>query len=192
MLEPAPRSRSFRTSLRTLIAATALSGLLVLLGDASAARAACPAQWHSPSRMSVQEARSSLYCLINEQRAANGLGTLTANASLGQAAEHHSRAMKTRNFFGHEPDGPAARRARRRGYMAGASWWMVGESLGWGRGDRGTPGGILAAMMASPTHQAVLLDGRFRDIGVGVAMGTPLPGRARNAAIYTVDLGVRK
>jgi uncharacterized protein YkwD len=46
-------------------------------------------------------------------------------------------------------------------------------------------------MMASPIHREVLLDPGFRDIGVGVAMGVPLPGRARNAAILTMDLGAR-
>ncbi|MFL5906401.1 MAG: CAP domain-containing protein [Solirubrobacterales bacterium] len=169
-----------------------LAILGLCLGGASDARASCPGEFNSPSQLSTNGARSSLFCLVNEERQANGLIALAPNRSLGLAAEHHSRAMDRRNFFGHEPDGSPASRARQAGYMSGTSWWTVGEALAWGRGYRGTPQGAMAAMMASPVHRAVILDGRWHDLGVGVAMGTPLPGGGANAAIYTVDLGVRR
>lgn len=187
-----PRALPLRRFLRTFIPALALSGVLLCLFGSSPASAACASASSTPSSLTRFAARSSVFCLINEQRAANGLPALTPSRSLGLAAEHHSRAMKARKFFGHQPDGNPARRARRAGYMAGASWWMVGEALGWGRGSTGTPSWIVAAMMGSPAHRAVLLNGTFRDIGVGVAMGAPIQGRGRNAAIYTVALGARR
>jgi len=39
-----------------------------------------------------------------------------------------------------------------------------------------------------PAHRANTLDGRFRDIGLGVAVGTPAGG---GGGTYTNDFGVR-
>jgi uncharacterized protein YkwD len=187
------RGRAALGRQRLLLAAIAAAIITLLLpGSAEAAHGGCAGASSAPSQLSRFAARSALFCLINQERAANGLGTLSGNPALGRAAEHHSRAMNSRNFFGHEPDGSPASRARKRGYMRGASWWMIGETLAWGRGSGGSPGAALSAMMASPTHRAVILDDRFRDIGVGVAMGKPIPERGRNAAIYSVEFGVRK
>jgi uncharacterized protein YkwD len=43
--------------------------------------------------------------------------------------------------------------------------------------------------MDSPGHRAVLLTRRFREIGVGVAIGSPAGSGL--GAIYTVDVGFR-
>jgi uncharacterized protein YkwD len=177
--------------LSKISAVLALTALFIcVLGD-SPAQAACASESSSPSQLTRLAARSAVFCLINEQRSAHGLATLTPNQSLGRAAEKHSRTMNAWNFFGHTGDGTPVRRAHRSGYMRGASSWMLGETLAWGRGSRGTPAGVVAAMMASPIHRDVLLNPSFREIGVGVAMGAPVHERARNAAIYTLDLGVR-
>jgi len=177
--------------LSRISAALALTALFVcLLGD-SQARAACASESSSPAQLTRLAARSALFCLVNEERSAHGLGALSANPSLGRAAEKHSRMMNSWNFFGHVGDGTPVRRARRSGYMAGTSWWKLGETLAWGRGRSGTPDALFAAMMASPIHREVLLDPSYHDIGVGVAMGAPLRGHARNAAILTMDLGAR-
>jgi uncharacterized protein YkwD len=187
------RRRTFARPLPLrLIVASVLAVLGICLIGTSEARASCPGEWTTPSRLTTFQARAALFCAINEERSANGLGALAPNGSLGRAGEHHARAMNSRNFFGHEPDGSPASRARQRGYMAGASWWMVGETLAWGRGSNGTPAAALSAMMASPMHRGVILDGRWRDLGVGVAMGVPVRERARNAAIYSVEFGVRR
>ena len=45
--------------------------------------------------------------------------------------------------------------------------------------------------MASPPHRAALLDPRFREIGVGVALGAPRGGITAPAATYVGELGVR-
>jgi uncharacterized protein YkwD len=187
------RRRTFARplSLRLLLASV-LAALAVCLVGTSEARASCPGEWSTPADLGTFRARAALFCAINEVRSSNGLSALAHNSSLGRAGEHHSRAMNARNFFGHEPDGSPTSRARQRGYMAGASWWMVGETLAWGRGSNGTPGAVLDGMMASPMHRSVILDGRWRDLGVGVAMGVPVRERARNAAIYSVEFGVRR
>jgi uncharacterized protein YkwD len=42
--------------------------------------------------------------------------------------------------------------------------------------------------MHSPGHRSNMLRPSFRDIGIGIAMGTPFGG---SGATYTTDFGVR-
>jgi uncharacterized protein YkwD len=48
----------------------------------------------------------------------------------------------------------------------------------------------VAAWIASPAHERVLLDADFAEVGVGVALGVPVatPGTLP-AATYTLDVG---
>ena len=77
-------------------------------------------------------------------------------------------------------------RARKAGYPGRT----LGEDIGWGTYDLGTPSAIVAAWMKSPPHRAIILSGRFREIGVGVAIGTP-SNRTHTGAVYTLDVGRR-
>ena len=46
--------------------------------------------------------------------------------------------------------------------------------------------------MHSPGHRANILNGGFRDIGIGIATGAPVHLRgAANGATYTTDFGFR-
>jgi uncharacterized protein YkwD len=177
-----------RRTVRRLGVATALA--MAFLGSVaiSAARASCPGASASPNPLS--SARYTVYCLINEERTDNGLSPLALNTSLSRAAQHHSRAMNARNFFGHTGDGSPVTRVRRAGYMKGTSSWGVGEDLGWGPGAIATPDYAVRAWMASPIHRAELLSPRYYEVGVGVALGSPIP-RKRAGAIYTADFGFR-
>jgi uncharacterized protein YkwD len=42
--------------------------------------------------------------------------------------------------------------------------------------------------LTSPGHRAILLDGRYKDVGVGVALGAPGHG---DGATFTGDFGAR-
>ena len=149
----------------------------------------CADEARVPAELSTQAARDSVACLINEQRALSGLGPLTVNVNLQQAAQAHSKAMNKRNFFAH---GSALNRVKRAGYVGGASLWRVGEVIAWGKGGAGTPKSTLAAWMRSPSHRAALLMPGFQELGVGVAKGSPQTRKRQlGAAIYTVDFGVR-
>jgi len=96
--------------------------------------------------------------------------------------------MVARGFFDHvSPDGGTlSDRVHRTGY----SGRTLGEDIGWGTYDLGTPSAIVAAWMKSPPHRAIILRGRFREIGVGVAIGTP-GDRTETGAVYTLDVGRR-
>jgi uncharacterized protein YkwD len=100
--------------------------------------------------------------------------------------------MDASNFFSHDGDGSMIDRVRASGYLAGASTWMVGENISWGAGRQGSPKATVARWMASPGHRSTMLSPRFRDIGVGVAMGSPVGGGGANTAIYTADFGLSR
>jgi uncharacterized protein YkwD len=130
-------------------------------------------------------------CLINQARGNNGLGALRATSSLERAAAAPSRAMVRRAFFAHDsPSGSTPKqRIDRAGYFDGASSWAMGETIAWGSGGRATPASIVRSWLQSPGHRAILLDGRYHDLGVGIAIGAP--GREGGGATFTGDFGAR-
>jgi uncharacterized protein YkwD len=144
-------------------------GALLTLPVASAL--ACANDRVQPGAVSAHAYGRAVECLVNEQRAAAGLRALSHDRRLARAARRYSSAMVRERFFDHvSPEGSTlGQRARAAGYRGGA----LGETLGWGQGDLATPSAIVAAWMASPPHHAVLLDGEFRRIGLGVAVGSP-------------------
>jgi uncharacterized protein YkwD len=134
--------------------------------------------------------RAALRCLVNATRAEHGLRTLRSDARLNAAADRHSADMVTRGFFAHvTPDGRSVtERIRESGYLGGSQDWALGEDIGWGTGALSTPAAIFRAFMHSPPHRRVILDRDFREIGVGVAQGVPVPGESAGAT-FTLDFG---
>ena len=94
----------------------------------------------------------------------------------GQAtAARHSNDMVQNGFFGHtSPAGSTfIDRIMATGYTRGARSWLVGENIVWGSGGLSTPASMVEAWMESPPHRANLLRGRFREIELSGARGTP-------------------
>jgi hypothetical protein len=47
--------------------------------------------------------------------------------------------------------------------------------------------------MASPPHRAIMLDGKYRDAGVGAIPSTPrVIGDGRGGATYAIEFGLRQ
>ena len=51
-----------------------------------------------------------------------------------------------------------------------------------------TPASIVRSWLRSPGHRAILLDGRYDDVGIGIALGAPVGG---SGATFTGDFGER-
>ena len=49
---------------------------------------------------------------------------------------------------------------------------LVGETIARGRAATGSPAGIVSQWMHSVLHRHVILNGGFRVVGIGVAIGT--------------------
>jgi uncharacterized protein YkwD len=100
--------------------------------------------------------------LVNVQRANAGLGALTSQSQLTQAAQTHASDMGCRFFMSHTgSDGstPDVRIARA-GYVY--SWW--GENVASGFS---TPADVMTAWMNSPSHRDNILNPNFTQIGIG-------------------------
>ena len=160
----------------------------------AAPAAACAGANTQPSQLTVLEARTSAVCLINQRRKQNGLPKLSLSIRLQRAAQRHSNAMDIGNFFDHEsPSGnDPISRIQDTGYLAGAASWAIGENIRWGSGSLGTPRVAVQEWMNSPSHRQIMLSRRYRQIGIGVAIGSPDGNSENNAAIYTSDFGYRK
>jgi uncharacterized protein YkwD len=156
----------------------------------AAAASACAGAQSRPSPASLDRAIRATVCLINQARGHHGLGALRATGSLERAATAHSRDMVLHDFFAH--DSPAGstpkQRIDRAGYFDGASSWALGETIAWGSGGRAPPAAIGRAGVRAPRPRAILLDGRYHDLGVGIALGAP--GRG-GGATFTGDFGAR-
>jgi uncharacterized protein YkwD len=184
------RGRPFVRAAAALLATSAL--ILVADPTQASAQIPCPGSDAAPSAQTLPSAAGEIVCLVNAHRATHGLRPLTANADLAQAAGRHSRDMVRRAFFAHvTPTGKGpGRRIRGSGYLRGVLRWSIGENLAWGTGSLSTPDAIVAAWIASPAHERVLLDTQVREVGVGIAIGVPVstPGPP-NGATYTLDSG---
>src|SRR4051794_27194219 len=140
----------------------------------SAQASACQGTNLAPSRQSADGARQAITCLINRSRHKQGLRRLRISAPLVTAAQEHSDAMASQNFFSHEGDGTPVSRAQAAGYAVGARTWGLGENLEWASGKAGSPRGIVRGWMRSAEHRSVMFTRRFRQVGVGVSYGSPL------------------
>ncbi|MEW5850089.1 MAG: CAP domain-containing protein [Myxococcota bacterium] len=104
--------------------------------------------------------------LVNEERAAQGLGALTWNDDVAKVAYDHSVDMQERNYFDHtnpDGDGPMQRLDK-----AGVSYSAAGENIAQGYP---TPEEVMAAWMNSEGHRANILRPGFTQLGVGVRQG---------------------
>jgi uncharacterized protein YkwD len=97
--------------------------------------------------------------------------------------------MVRRDFFAH---GNFVARILNARYTGRRSAWSLGENIAWGTGTYATPREIVKSWMNSSGHRHNILNGRFRDIGIGIVAGAP--GMARSSAAgatYTTDFGRR-
>jgi uncharacterized protein YkwD len=182
-----------RKGLRAFSGAAGLLTVLALAGPIASA-AACKGAGQTPTQQTAAQAKRAVICLINHRRARVHLRKLHGNRLLTQAAEVHSASMNTLNYFAHDSssDGSPVSRISATGYMSGASFWTVGENLGWGVGGESTPRKLVAAWLASPEHRSVMLSRSFREIGLGLVPGSPTGTEEGAAAIYTADFGFRR
>jgi uncharacterized protein YkwD len=148
----------------------------------------------APNAQNLERIRVATLCLVNRERTSHGENPLTANSDLQQAAQGHTTSMVVENYFEHlGPGGETPlQRMRASGYIYNSQiGYAVGENIAWGTLSMGTPRSIVAAWMASPGHRANILEGRFKDTGIGVSPHPPTAlGGGQSGGIYTQDFGV--
>lgn len=103
-----------------------------------------------------QAAAKAAFDLVNTRRQEAGLGKLTWNSGLEQAAA--VRAVEASQSFSHtRPDG--------------SDWWTVNSNLMYGENlakGYATGDSVVKGWMDSPTHKANIMDGEFTTIAITV------------------------
>jgi uncharacterized protein YkwD len=135
------------------------------------------------SSASPKKLRGALLCLVNNKRAAHGLGALTVDRRIQRAAGRHARDMVRHDYFDHQRAGGPDLTARldRAGWH-GSAW---GETLAYGCGPIGTPRATVRGWMNSPPHKEILLSDRYRSAGLGVTDSAP----CGEGAMWVMDVG---
>lgn len=173
---------------------TSLTAAALALGWATAGAApaadlapgACAGTGTVPANAAMRQAAAdSVLCLINAERAKRGLAPVRASSLLTKAAAFHSGDMVRRKYFSHvTPSGQDLRqRVARTGYLRGARRPALAETLAWGADYYATPAELVKELMRSSIHKVIITDRRFRDVGVGLALGAPLDGMGQGATL---------
>jgi uncharacterized protein YkwD len=172
---------------RPLLVALAAAALAGPAGTAHAA--SCPGADTPVSANTLGSAKAAVLCIVNAERAARGLPTLTENDKLSLAAQRHTDDMVARNFFAHlVPDSLAAPLGRDPGArltLAGYAWQTYGENIAAGQQ---TPRDVMTAWIKSHGHCRNILSPDVTQLGVGVAaVAATLPNQA--GGTWTQDFG---
>lgn len=157
-----------------------------------AARACRDANLIAADAKTRQRAIKAVLCLVNQERGTHGVAVLHTSKRLARAAARHSAAMVARGYFGHRFPGSSElrQRARRTGYVQARSSPLLGETLAWGCGLSASPAELVMSFMNSPPHRRTMLSRRYRDLGIGFALGAPV-AVADQAAMLTLNFGRR-
>lgn len=108
----------------------------------------------------------SILTLTNQKRAAAGVGPLTLNDKLSDAARRKAADMFAKNYWAHNsPDGTKPWAFI---LAAGYNYIHAGENLA--RDFNNAPA-VVDAWMNSPTHRENLLNPRYQNIGLAVVDG---------------------
>ncbi len=181
------------TARKVAMSAFAATGLLLATAGATPATAAvtaapagCAGATVVPTDATMRQAAAdAVLCLINVERAQRALAPVLASSLLTKAAASHSTDMVRRKYFGHvTPSGLDLRkRVARTGYLRGARRPALGETIAWGSDYYASPVELVKDLMGSAAHRSIITDRRFRDIGVGLAIGAPLDGMGSGSTL---------
>lgn len=188
-----PTTAITRPLITAAVSITAACSLFTSSASAAAGADRCPGAMDIPdSAAKVDQAAYAMICLVNAERTSRGLRPLKGDGDLARAAREHSRDMTKRNYFDHVSPGgeTVGDRIRDAGYGKPGDGWRVGENLGWGTGRRAAPNALVDEWLNSPPHKKNMLNGAFRELGVGVAQGAPNKRTDLPGATYTLNLGV--
>lgn len=117
----------------------------------------------------------------NNQRAANGLGGLAYNATLGNAAQAKANDMAARNYWSHNtPDG-----ATPWSFItnAGYAYTTAGENLAYGFDSSDA---TITGWMNSPEHKANILNSTYKEVGFGIANNADFQGTGPETIIVAM------
>ena len=171
---------------RGAVASAALVGVLLVpaAGSAESHGALTPAS----------ELQVALVQQVNALRARHGLSRLALSGRLSIAANAHSVQMARLGYFSHDGANGVSYARRMARYYPGPGYrsWSTGENLLWSSPTVGAARAI-AMWLSSPSHRAILLSSRWRELGLAAVHSTRAPGvyGGSPVTIVTADFGSR-
>ncbi len=111
---------------------------------------------------SVREYEKEVVRLVNVERAKYGLGALTENWELSRIARYKSQDMHDVGYFSHTSPTYGSPFTMIKNF--GLTYRSAGENIAYGYR---TPSDVVTGWMNSPGHRANILNGSFKQIGVG-------------------------
>lgn len=142
-----------------------------------------------PVRVAAQTLdKADALAQVNRIRILNGASPLASNAVLEKAAQRHSQDMADKGFLDHI--GSDSSKLDDRVLAAGYSSW-IGQRV-WAELVYAGSGGFAEALefwAADDAEKRILLDARYREIGIGVALNTSPAGVT--TAYWTLVLGAQ-
>ncbi len=142
----------------------------------------------SGGKISLNADEKQTFVLHNRVRENHKLKPLCVNPKLQKVARAHSKDMIQRDYFSHTTKG-TSRGGCDRVKNSGYRHRYCAENIAWGQRAKGDPDNIMRNWMNSNGHRRNILDGRYREVGIGTETGT-FNGK-RNVTMYTVDFGTR-
>ena len=178
--------------LAAILASAAIAAFALTLAPKEANAGFVTARTCDGGSISLTNAEGRILKLHNQARTSRGLKALCVQPDLTKAARAHSQEMLDKDYMAHNSfDGESVKqRLERFGYtFKGYSYYIVGENIAWGCGSRGSPGSVFDFWMHSKAHRGNILNGKFRQVGIGARSGTFKT--CNNATTYTVDFATR-
>lgn len=131
-------------------------------------------------KIALKAAEKRMLDLHNQKRKSQNLRRLCVHPALQRAARDHSQDMIRRDYFAH---GNVGKRLKRNGY----NWSRCAENI---YQDPGSPSTNPAfdAWMKSSSHRSNILNGKFREVGIGLATGSY---NGERKTMWTADFGTR-
>jgi uncharacterized protein YkwD len=147
--------------------------------------------------MTPANAERAVFCLTNDERAANGRAPLTSSELLAGTARAHAQDAVARKWWVDgadthvNPDGKSpSDRIRAAGYCPSPTYWKVAENTYWGWGTPAqTPRDAVEWWMSSYYHRLNILDPDLTELGVGMAKGAPRSGNYPDASVFVQNFG---
>jgi uncharacterized protein YkwD len=181
-----------------LLALCTATGLLAG-GVAPAAAVGCPSVDVVAAELTLPQFNDSVFCLINQRRAEQGLQRLHPNPLLHRAAWEYTNALMRGRFFSHYGDFAGRQNAstpvgrlRQIGYVRPRYVWIVGEDLRRSTPENSSPGQVVQFWMNSPIHRMYLLKAKFDELGVAGTRGTPIDPNLPDGITVAAEFGFRR
>lgn len=107
---------------------------------------------------------------LNQKRAAQGLPPLKWNEEIAKVARYHSDDMARGRYFSHKQANGSM--VNDRADLFGMSdWQSIGENIAFNRGFKLPAESACQQWMNSASHRENVLDKRWKEAGIGVAVG---------------------